>query len=99
MIMKTLIENKVIVGAIAIFILVIFLYNIFLKDKPNLIPDESATTRIGEDLLRTHAELQRVTFDKTLLTSPSYLGLVDFGLGIPQQPTGRPNPFDIIGRD
>ena len=97
--MKTLIKNKVIVGTVAIFILVIFLYNIFLKDKPSLIPDELAASSIGEDLLITHAELQRVTFDKTLLASPGYLGLIDFGLSIPQQSTGRPNPFDIIGRD
>ncbi|MEK7177034.1 MAG: hypothetical protein AAB719_01960 [Patescibacteria group bacterium] len=97
--MKTLSQNKTIIGAIAVFITLILLYNVFLKADPELIPDELAASTIGEDLIRTHAELQRVTLDTALFSSPNYQRLVDFNLTIPAQPTGRTNPFDIIGRD
>lgn len=97
--MKTLNENKTIIGAIAIFITLILLYNIFLKADPEFIPDEGEASVIGEDLIRTHAELQRVSLDSSLFSSPGYRALIDFNLAIPAQPTGRPNPFDIIGRD
>ena len=97
--MKSLTGNKQIVGAVIIFILAMVLYNIFLKDDPSLIPDEQVATSIGEDLLKIHAELQRVTFDQTLFSSQGYVGLIDFGIPIPQQATGRPNPFNLIGRD
>lgn len=99
MIMKTLTGNKGIIVAVAVFIVLMLLFNIFLKAEPSLIPDELVASGIGEDLIRTHVELQRVTFDQSLFSSPSYLGLVDFGIPIPSQATGRPNPFNIIGRD
>ena len=99
MIMKKLTENKGIFGAVAVFILVIFLYNVFFKTDSDVAPSELEATSIGDDLLKIHADLQKVTFDQALFTSPSYVGLTDFGVSIPEQAVGRSNPFDIIGRD
>ena len=64
-----------------------------------LVPDELSASSIGNDLLKMHRELQGVAFDQTLFSSPGYLGLTDFSVSIPEQTTGRPNPFDVIGRD
>ena len=96
--MKTLIANKGTLVSIIVFIMVIFLYNLF-KSETVSVPNELSASNIGNDLLKIHRELQRVTFDQTLFSSPSYLGLIDFSVSIPQQVVGRPNPFDVIGRD
>ena len=67
--------------------------------KTVLAPSESSVSGVGNDLLKIFSELQSVTFDQSLFSSPGYLGLTDFSTSIPPQTTGRTNPFDAIGRD
>ncbi len=50
-------------------------------------------------LVKTVDELSNINFDRNLFTTPSYRSLTDFSAAISQEATGRPNPFDIIGRD
>lgn len=97
--MKTLRKNKGIIAAVAIFIVVMFLYNLFFKSETIPVPDELSASSIGDNLVKIQKELQAVTLDKTLFSSSGYLELTDFSNSIPEQPIGRPNPFDIIGRD
>ena len=97
--MKTLIKNKGILAVVAIFILVMFLYNLFFRSETIPVLDELSASSVGDDLLKVHKELEKVTLDQAILSSPSYLELIDFSTSIPPQATGRPNPFDIIGRD
>ncbi|OHA89257.1 MAG: hypothetical protein A3C70_00210 [Candidatus Zambryskibacteria bacterium RIFCSPHIGHO2_02_FULL_43_14] len=97
--MKTLAKNKGILATVAIFILVIFLYNLFFKSETDPVPSELSASNIGDNLVKTQKELQAVTLDKTLFSSPGYLLLTDFSISVPSQPTGRSNPFDIIGRN
>jgi len=97
--MKTLASNKGTIGAVAIFITVMFLYNIFFKPENTIIPSELSASSIGDDLLKIRGELQAVTLDQSLFSSAGYLLLTDFNVAISPQATGRPNPFDIIGRD
>lgn len=97
--MKTLTKNKGILAIVAIFILVISIYNFFFKSEAIPIPSELSASSIGEDLIKIRSELQAVTLDQSLFSSPRYLELTDFSVAIPQQATGRPNPFNIIGQD
>jgi len=97
--MKTLIANKGILITITVFIVVLFLYDIFFKSEAIAAPSELSASSIGNDLLKMQTELQKVSFDQALFSSPSYLFLTDFSVDIPQQITGRPNPFNIIGQD
>jgi len=97
--MKTLASNKGIIALVAFFSMVMFLYNVFFKSETITVPSESSASSIGDDLLKIRRELQAVTLDRTLFSSSGYLLLADFSTSIPQQITGRPNPFDIIGRD
>ena len=97
--MKTLAGNKGTIAAVAIFIMVMFLYNIFFKSETVPIPDELSASSIGNDLLKMRGELQAVALDQTLFSAPGYLFLTDFSVNIPQQPLGRTNPFNLIGRD
>lgn len=97
--MKVLAKNKGILAAVALFIAAMFLYNIFFKSEVVTTSSESSAFSVGDDLLKIRGELQEVTLDRTVFSSPGYLLLTDFSTAIPQQATGRSNPFDIIGRD
>jgi len=97
--MEMLKQNKGILVTIGIFIVVIFLYKIFFQSENVTIPSELSASSIGDDLLKIREELQTVTLDQSVFSFPGYLLLVDFSTSIPQQTTGRSNPFDIIGRD
>jgi len=92
-------QNKGTLIAIIIFIVAMFVYKLFFKSEAITIPSELPASSIGDDLIKIRGELQAVTLDRAIFSSPGYLLLTDFSTAIPQQPTGRPNPFDIIGRD
>lgn len=96
--MKKLAANKGILLAILLFIFLILIYKLFIQTDSVLVNDLESST-IGNDLLKIHSDLQKVTFDQSLFSSPSYVDLTDFSTIIPEQATGRQNPFDIIGRD
>ncbi len=96
--MKSLEKNKTLIIALVIFILAIIAYNVFLKPTQNTIDAGLATQGIGNDVVALNQSLQSATLDQSLFSSSSYRGLMDFSTVIPQQPTGRPNPFDIIGQ-
>lgn len=94
--MKSLNNNKGTVVAIVVFALLFSVYNIFKADlMPVFVPQEN----IGADVVELYAGLQSVTLNKELLASPLYRALVDSSTEIAPQPTGRPNPFSVIGVD
>ncbi len=97
--MKTILANKGILALIAFFILAMFIYNLFFKPEASSVPSELDASSIGNDLLKMHEDLKKVTFDQALFSSPGYLLLNDFSVAIPEQAVGRPNPFNSIGRD
>lgn len=97
--MKIISDNKGILGLVALFIMVMFFYNLFIRQAIIAAPTESPVSSIGDELVKIQKELQATTLDRELFSSSEYLLLTDFSVSIPQQPTGRPNPFDIIGRD
>ena len=58
-----------------------------------LTSSESLPTAGSSDLLTALGNLQNVTFDISIFKDPVFLSLTDFGVVIPAQPLGRPNPF------
>ena len=96
--MQLLTKNKGILAAVALFILAMFLYNLFFKPEPSVDSGVSATV-IGDDLLKIRDQLEKVTLDRTIFSSAAYLLLNDFSIVITEQVRGRSNPFDLIGRD
>jgi hypothetical protein len=95
--MKIFSSNKGILAIVAIFVLVMFLYNVFIKGEPIPLESELAATTIAEDLLQTSMELEAIKFDQAAFSAPGYLLLVDFNIEIEPQPLGRLNPFANIG--
>ncbi|MEK7461486.1 MAG: hypothetical protein AAB586_00215 [Patescibacteria group bacterium] len=97
--MDTLKNNKGTLAIIIIFIVAMFLYNFFFKSNTIAIPSEVPASSIGDDLIIMREKLQAVTLNQSIFSSVGFLLLTDFSTDIPSQPVGRPNPFNIIGRD
>ena len=74
-----------------------FLYSLMEGD--NELPADPNQTPIGSDLLKISADLSKATLSPELFSNPAYRMLTDFSLPLEEQSIGRPNPFDIIGRD
>lgn len=97
--MTNLLKNKTLITALASFILVILLYNFFFKSDTALTFTEYPSPQVGPEVREIYTGLQKVSLNQSVFTLPGYLFLTDFSAAIPVQPTGRPNPFDLIGRN
>ncbi len=98
--MKSLSQYKGIIVTVILLTLVIAVYNFFFKeDISSVTVDPTQSINIGNDLLLTYEELKAVRLDTSLFSAQGYLYLVDFSADIANQPVGRPNPFDFIGRN
>lgn len=98
--MESLAKNKILVGILFSFILVMFLYNTFIKkDALSSETDSQSALVAGADLLKLSEDLSNAQLSQTLFSKSTYLFLTDFSEPIPQQPLGRSNPFNTIGRD
>lgn len=97
--MKTLLENKSIIAIVFLFILGMFIYNTFIGSRVSLNPGDLEASNVGVDLLLTLNELKGVNLDRSILSDQAFLEFSDFSTTIPEEPVGRPNPFDRFGRD
>lgn len=97
--MEFLHKNQKIILIALFFGGAIWAYLTFFKSDNVGVTSNLAAESVGSEVLELYTRLQAVTLDQTLFTSSLYRRLVDFSKTIPQQVPGRPNPFDIIGRD
>lgn len=102
--MKFIQKNKSIVIALVLFLIAMYVYKSFFAVDPILVDDSGVTAEalgvdVGSDLVSLNASLQSVTLDTSLFNTPAYLTLVDFSSELGTQPTGRHNPFAIIGSE
>lgn len=95
--MQALAKNKKFLYILVLFILAMFLYNLFIKSDE--APAEGTAVAIGSDLLKLANDLSAAQFNQELFSVPGYIFLTDFTAPIPAQSIGRNNPFEIIGRD
>ena len=96
--MKLIKDNKGILVAIVLFVLAILIYNALFKTE-EVVPTESPTASVGNEVLEMFTALGNVSFDQDLFNSSGYQLLTDFSTNVPVQPTGRRNPFDSIGNN
>lgn len=94
--MQKFMDNKMISGAALLALLLALWYGLF-RTEP-LPPGTPGNSAVGADLLKISAELSEANLDQEIFSDPEYLYLTDFSTAIQPQPTGRANPFDIIGR-
>jgi len=97
--MKTLKNNKTLLLVVLLVIVFIAMYKMLFKsDLGDLSPDPVSQS-VGDEVLTMFNSLKQVQFDSSVFSTPSFLLLTDFSTEIPQQNTGRRNPFDTIGRN
>ncbi len=60
---------------------------------------KKAVSSADDSLVKTAERLSNITYDQKLFNNPAYRLLTDFSVSPPQEPLGRPNPFEVIGRD
>jgi hypothetical protein len=92
-------KNKTALVILLFFGLGLILYKNFFDTESTINVENVEVRRIGEELVRTLASLQAINFDQSIIMSEPYRLLEDFGLALPNVQQGRPNPFNIIGRD
>lgn len=97
--MKTLKKNQGLILTILVLIAGFMLYRSFFGTYVADVETSNTARSIGGDLLDTLDQLQGVTLDSELFSLSGYILLNDFSTEVPAQPTGRSNPFDLIGRD
>lgn len=91
-------KNKNIILSAFLFMAALWAYSTFFKSSDVGVTTDAAAQKVGGDVLDLYASLQSVTLDQTLFSTALYRNLSDFSTDIPLQPTGRANPFDVIGK-
>jgi hypothetical protein len=95
--MQFLKDNKMLIGGIAGIVILAYVYFTYFSGSPTALLTTTQNTPATSDLLITLASLHTITLDNSIFTDPAYLSLTDFGVTIPPENVGRPNPFAPLG--
>jgi hypothetical protein len=91
-------KNMVLVLVIVACAVGFFVYqNYFSGGEKELLVSSTPMDLGSEELLTSLSSLKAVRLEASLFSDPIFLSLVDFGINIPPQPVGRPNPFAPLG--
>jgi hypothetical protein len=94
--MDFILKNKKTVIAFALLLVAFYVYSIFSD------PEVAGTDQMAEGaatLVEIADELSGIQFNQEIFSEPAYRQLVDFTATLPSESPGRPNPFEVIGRD
>lgn len=95
--------GKIVVAAIVILLIAAGIY--YMRSSKTAAPasglavenfDTSAGGSDNQEFLRVLKNLQNVTLDPGVLNDDAFKSLVDFGVELNPEPTGRLNPFKPI---
>lgn len=91
--------NKKTAAVVAIVLLGVLGYSLFFGGGGGeaLVATTPVAENVGRDLLSTLLQLKSLDLDEALFQNPVFQSLRDFGIPIPPQPLGRPNPFAPLG--
>ncbi|MGH7141706.1 MAG: hypothetical protein ACREGH_03680 [Minisyncoccia bacterium] len=63
---------------------------------PPLTSSSATSTTSGAQLLSELNNLKQVTLNPAIFSDPLFVSLIDYGVAIPPEPYGRPDPFAPI---
>jgi len=93
-------KSKTLIIVVAVIIAVFVGYSLFFTgnadDLATLSPQDINQNQTGNDLLIIFAELSALNLDPAILQNPVFISLQDFSQEIPNEPSGRANPFAPI---
>ncbi len=96
-------NSKKILIAGTLVVLALFAGYYFFTQEPTATPsfDEFGnpveSQVVGQDLIDLSYQLETVTLDGSSLKKKTFTNLVDYSVNLPNDATGRPNPFDPVG--
>jgi Mg/Co/Ni transporter MgtE len=93
--MMNLLKNTKVIGGlvVAIGLLAVGYYYWGGSSGTSSITVAPETSPASQDLLLMLSSLHSIKLDPTIFSDPLFTSLSDFGVTIPPQPAGRPNPF------
>ena len=81
-------------GIVAVLILGYVYFAYFSgSSTPALTSTDASNTALSQSLLLTLQNLQTIKLDNSIFSNPAFISLTDFGVTIPPQTVGNPNPF------
>lgn len=91
-------KNKTtLIGLVALAALVWGYFAFFGGSSSAPLTAVSSDSALSGNLLTTLNSLHTIKLDNSIFTDPVFLSLSDFGTTLPDQPSGRANPFAAIG--
>lgn len=88
---------KKIILAVLVILAGLALYSFFLKSdnsEDELLADTlRSNSAVGREFIALLNELRSLKLDSAIFDSPAFKNLSDFGIDIPAEPIGNPNPF------
>src|ERR1035437_4054823 len=101
--MKLSQTQKLILALIIFAIAGFIIYSSFFSGSSTggaIVSGGEATTTMsveGQDVVNMVSEINTISINPGLFSSPLFLGLTDFSVSLSPEPQGRPNPFADIG--
>lgn len=87
-------DNKIYIIGIAVALLGLWFYMTYLSGPQSsaVITTEQASP-LPPDILVTLSNLHTIKLDPAIFDDPLFKSLTDYGVTLPSQDAGRPNPF------
>ncbi len=98
--MQFLKDNKIYIAgvvAVAALLWIYFMYFSGSSSAPTLTSDQTDSP-ISQDILVTLSNLHTIRLNDAIFSDPVFTSLTDYGVAIPAQNAGRPNPFSSPSR-
>jgi hypothetical protein len=92
-------QNKTLVGGVAVIAVVAIIYFMYFSGGSSnaTLTSTNTTSAVSQQLLVTLQDLHTIKLDATIFTNPVFESLTDFGVTIPPENVGRPDPFIPLG--
>ena len=90
---KTHLRNILLFGGLLIAVFVGYTYFTGDETGPPLVATTPAAAPAGGELLGLLLNLRSLRLDDSVFSNPVFRRLTNFGVEIPKEPLGRPNPF------
>ncbi|MGC9602468.1 MAG: hypothetical protein ABSE76_01875 [Minisyncoccia bacterium] len=92
--MNFLKQNKITIGGIIAVLLLGYIYIVYFSGSSTpALTSTDTDTALSQNLLVTLQNLQTIKLDNSIFSDPAFISLTDFGVTIPPQAVGNPDPF------
>ena len=95
--MQFLKKNMTVIGVVVAAAIAFYIYYAYFSGGTQPLLSQDAQSPASQSLLLTLTSLQSIKLDPALFNDPVFQSLTDFGVTIPPESSGRPDPFAPVG--